>query len=191
MNALDLVLLVVVGVVISSLVVLVINAIERNKDAKYLAMLEEAYAMNDAHDDDNWFRQEAEDHYAADVEEYRAACESYPSVVPVVGYCLCNKPYNFTTTSASAQDIKFLDMIACSHCSVCNPTIEVVDEQIDGERVTFTFSDGSTAVMREHKGWGSTRHLDAPSEGGYHVRLDNDSQMDAINRYTGSECIPF
>jgi hypothetical protein len=119
MNALDLVLLVVVGVVISSLVVLVINAIERNKDAKYLAMLEEAHAMNDAHDEANWFRDEAEAFYANDI-------------VHVVGYCLCKtemgsfKPFKFTTVKSSAENIKFLDMIACSHCPVCNPDVDAM-----------------------------------------------------------------
>lgn len=61
------------------------------------------------------------------------------SVVPVVGYCLCKthvgtfKSYHFTTTQTSARDDKFLDMVACSQCSVCNPAIEVVTEEVEGD----------------------------------------------------------
>jgi hypothetical protein len=60
------------------------------------------------------------------------------SMVPVVGYCLCKtdagtfKSHHFTTTQTSAKDDKFLDMVACSECSVCNPTIEFVTEDIEG-----------------------------------------------------------
>jgi hypothetical protein len=94
-----------------------------------LAMLDDAHAMNDAYDDDNWHREEANAHYdAEDLAVMDAHCNN--TVVPVVGYCLCKtdagtfKAYKFTTTQTSAKDDKFLDMIACNHCPVCNPDMD-------------------------------------------------------------------
>lgn len=80
-------------------------------------MLTEAYAMNDDVDFERALRDEADAHYAG-------------TVVNVVGYCLCKtemgsfKPFKFTTVKSSAEDTKFLDMIACSHCPVCNPEMD-------------------------------------------------------------------
>lgn len=80
-------------------------------------MLEEAYAMNDDIDFERATRDEADAHYAG-------------TIVNVVGYCLCKtemgsfKPFKFTTIKSSAEDVKFLDMIACSHCPVCNPELD-------------------------------------------------------------------
>lgn len=140
--------------------------------------------------------------YAAEAEAHYAN-----EIVSVVGYCECvvngsYKPFHFTTTSDTAKDDKFLDMVACSHCPVCNPDYEtmfavdnspaltVVSEVQEGERVTFTFNDGSTAVMRAYTYTGCTeRQLDAPSEGGY--RVDSIQQARAIDAFTGTDCIPF
>lgn len=80
-------------------------------------MLEEAHALNDDFDFERALRDEADAHYAG-------------TVVNVVGYCLCKtemgsfKPFKFTTVKSSAEDTKFLDMIACSHCPVCNPEMD-------------------------------------------------------------------
>lgn len=140
--------------------------------------------------------------YAAEAEAHYAN-----GIVSVVGYCECvvngsYKPFHFTTTSDTAKDDKFLDMVACSHCPVCNPeglvdvvedtapALTVVSEVQEGERVTFTFNDGSTAVMRAYTYTGCTeRQLDAPSEGGY--RVDSIQQARAIDEFTGTDCIPF
>lgn len=149
-------------------------------------MLEEAHRMNDDFDIERALRDDLGAFYSE-------------TVVETSGYCLCGNLYVFTTTETASRDHEYCEMIACNHCLVCNPdmpamladnpVIDVVNEHIDGERVTFTFSDGSTAVMRECPNWGNIRSLDAPSDGGY--RVDNGSQVDAIDRYTNSDCIPF
>lgn len=135
------------------------------------------------------YAEEAEAHYANEIVE----CS---------GMCLCENLYVFTTTEAASHDHEFCTMIACSHCPVCNPeglvdvvedtapALTVVSEVQEGERVTFTFNDGSTAVMRAYTFDGLTeRQLDAPSEGGYSV--DSIQQARAIDAFTGTDCIPF
>lgn len=135
------------------------------------------------------YAEEAEAHYANEVVE----CS---------GMCLCENLYVFTTTEKASHDVEFCTMIACSHCPVCNPeydtmfavdnspALTVVSEVQDGERVTFTFTDGSTAIMRAYTFNGcTTRQLDAPSKGGY--RVDSIQQTRAIDAFTGNDCIPF
>lgn len=136
------------------------------------------------------YAEEAEAHYANEVVE----CS---------GMCLCENLYVFTTTEQASRDHEFCTMIACSHCPVCNPeglvdvvedtapALTVVSEVQEGERVKFTFNDGSTAIMRAYtfKGNCAARQLDAPSEGGY--RVDNIQQARAIDAFTGIDYIPF
>lgn len=142
----------------------------------------------EAEPEHDWAQEEADAHYANEIVE----CS---------GMCLCEKLFVFTTTEAASSDHEFCTMIACSHCDVCNPEglVDVVDdspvltvlnEVQEGERVTFHFNDGSTAIMRAYTFDGLTeRQLDAPSEGGY--RVDSIQQARAIDAFTGGDCIPF
>lgn len=140
------------------------------------------------------YAEEAEAHYAQEALDNE--------VVECSGACLCNNLYVFTTTNKLSADVDYCTMIACNHCPVCNPeglvdvveytapALTVVSEVQEGERVTFTFNDGSTAIMRAYTYNGCTeRQLDAPSEGGY--RVDSIQQARAIDAFTGTDCIPF
>lgn len=136
-------------------------------------------------------------------------------LVECVGTCGCGKTYDFTTTGKYAEDYDFATMIANSHCTVCNPEYDAMfgdDEhntfedtadavlaepvrkltvssyKVEGDRATFTFDDGSEAVMRTYTLDGcDTLQYDAPYRE-YHCTIE---QARAIDDYTGTDCIPF
>lgn len=165
------------------------------------------------------YAEEAEAHYAAEEKAAASAASTdvievnytgeaptmNDTVVNVVGYCLCktedgtNKPYHFTTMSIWAKDDKFLGMIACNHCSVCNPEIE---EMLSTEFAVDTIEKLGTSddayIVRFNDGtyteacYSEKHALFEPRFVGkeYCSEITN-KQAAAIEKYTGCMCVQF